>query len=186
MKNVALDMNNPITAAVYPLKAEAVKRAKVEGQKVIDRVLADMESSGWNLDVAAPYPKSFGPQFPGKLKYQQMKTDRDFYSSLTACNWVTKRPTEPDMRKRSPDAEARFIDQCEKLAAYQYDSFVMKICAKIGEVALAHLEGSHVWGHSFMTVTKMDLTVERWKTHQIVNYSKFGMPYNQWPSRKIK
>jgi hypothetical protein len=50
----------------------------------------------------------------------------------------------------------------------------------------ASITGTHIWGHSVLTVTLPNGTVERWKTQQIVNQSKLGLLFNQWPSRKMK
>lgn len=62
----------------------------------------------------------------------------------------------------------------------------MKLEMKIGEHLTATLEGNHVWGDSFITVEKANGENERWRTHTILNVSKLGLYFNQFPTRKIK
>ncbi len=80
----------------------------------------------------------------------------------------------------------RFISNSEQDAALQYDAFICKMVAKVGDVTDATLQGDHVWSHSILTVTLPDGSQQRWKTQQIVNYSVYGTPYLQWPSRIVK
>ena len=81
--------------------------------------------------------------------------------------------------------EERFVQSAMEMAAAQYDAFVDQAGGKIGKCDAASLAGSHVWGHSILTVAKGE-TVERWKTQQIVNQSVLGTVFNQWPTRKLK
>lgn len=61
-----------------------------------------------------------------------------------------------------------------------------KLIGKIGPVTSATIKGNHVWGHSVLTITNPDAVVEHWKTRQIVNVSKLGKLFNQWPTRKTE
>ncbi|MNE44768.1 hypothetical protein D3C80_1390130 [compost metagenome] len=93
---------------------------------------------------------------------------------------------DPDPARMSPNGCALFVKQAQENASAQYDAFIAKLEAKIGEVTAAILSGEHVWGHSILTVTKADGTTEKWKTQMIVNVSVLGNLFNQWPTRKVK
>ena len=85
----------------------------------------------------------------------------------------------------SQDKCSHFIDMEKRLAADQYDLFVMKMVRKIGPCKRATIKGNHIWGESFLTVSFADKADEIWKTQQIINTSKHGKRYPQWPSRII-
>jgi hypothetical protein len=172
---------NPIEAAIGPLKSQAMERAEKDAKALIERVLTDLEKNGWNLDLAAPRPNSR----MSRIEYKTKASINNLYALITASDWVTRRMNEPDMRKRSEKNEVKFVQNAVELAAAQYDAFVRKLVSKIGPCDNAILTGSHVWGYSILTVNKGLLT-ERWQTQQIVNQSKLGTIFNQWPSRKLR
>jgi len=174
----------PVGRALHPQKASAVLSARETAKNVIARVYAELDAHGWDLNAVAPYPSSFGSS---REDYQRGKSKHNLYSSLT-------RPSGPASYARKPphivvaDQESadRFVSHTEQDAALQYDAFICKMVSKVGEVTAAQIAGEHVWGHSILTVVLRDGTSQRWKTQQITNYSVYGRPYLQWPSRKIK
>jgi len=97
-----------------------------------------------------------------------------------------RRNNDPEIIRISDDLVARFIKIAKEDAAIQYDEFVAKLVIKIGKVTDATLFGNHVWSFSILTVTKEDGSIEKWKTQMIVNISKLGKLFNQWPTRKMK
>lgn len=177
-----LDPTNAITAAILPLKTDAIERAEQEARLAISRVLHDFEDAGWDLDKVAPR----GDSWNDPRNYKTMMAKHNFYNSLSTYTAPTRMPGQPNTRKRSEEAEARFIKNAREDAALQYDMFVAKLVRKIGACETATLAGSHVWGHSILTVTKADASIERWKTQTIINVSVHGKLFNQWPSRKVK
>ena len=172
-----------IESAVMPLKSEAIERAEQEANRVIARVISEMESANWDLSVAAPRPNSR----LSRNEYARLMSRHDLFRSLTTYTGDgTRRPNEPEYRARSIEAEQRFITAAKQDAAVQYDLFVAKLAEKAGEATGAVLNGSHIWGYSILTVTKANGAVERWKTQMIINVSKLGKLFNQFPTRKIK
>jgi len=176
---------NPIEKAVLPLKKDAIARAKETAEQMIERIRSDLDEAGGDINKAAPYPKSsdYGMVYAAK---------RSRYNDFHA---VTK--THPDHRPSyrfdepkfvviDEEKVVRFIEQYMEWAAADYDAFVVKLVKKIGEVKKAKLHGNHVWGYSTLVVTKPDGEVQAWKTQQIVNRSKLGKPFNQWPTRRMK
>lgn len=178
-----LDMSNVIVAAIYPAKAEAMDRAEKWARERMDNALAEIAAAGWDLNVCAPRPRS---TIVSRLKYHTDMSKHVFYSRITKATWCSKSQSAPDIREKSQALEARYINACREATAEQYDAFVWKMLGKIGDATEAKLEGNHVWGYSFLTVFKPDNSLQVWKTQQILNVSKLGTLFNQWPSRKIK
>lgn len=180
--NEVLDPTNPIAAAVLPLKSTAQDRAEKHAREVITGVTSEMLINNNNVNAFAPYPRAFNMS---RAEYHKKKAKHDLVISLT------KRVNPNDYVSDSPRVMCeksceRFVAEARTFAAAQYDAFVFKLTHKIGATTSAVLDGNHVWSTSFLTVVKADSTREVWKTQTIVNHTKFGMPYLQWPSRKVK
>ena len=173
---------NAIENAVLPLKSDAVERAEQEAQRIVARIINALEAADWNLNVVAPRPHTR----MSREEYVRLLSKHDLFKSVTIHTQTSRSPSEPDIRARSIESEQRFIDAAKKDAAYQYDLFVAKLVKKVGEASSADLAGSHVWGHSILTVTKPDGCVQKWKTQMIINISKLGKVFNQFPTRVVK
>jgi hypothetical protein len=177
-----------IAKAVEPVRAEAIARATKEAYAVIAKVEVALAGAGGDREVLAPFPNSF------KCDKRSFMIQKGYYTlvrDLTEADvepgtYVSRSPRAPDPARMSPKGCAKFVKQSQEDASAQYDSFIAKLEAKIGEVTAATLSGEHVWGHSVLTVTKADGTSEKWKTQMIVNVSVLGKLFNQWPSRKMK
>ena len=140
------------------------------------RRLAECEN---NADVLAPRPAYNDPS------YKEKSARRTLLNSLTVSLKGDLRYNEPDFRAMDDKRISYFIDQAKLDAAAQYDAFVAKLCKKIGQVAAAELDGNHVWNYSILTV-ETGIGEEKYKTQMIVNVSKHGKLFNQWPTRKVK
>ena len=172
----------PVGRAVHALKAAAVQRAGVEAAAQAERMYQMLEAAGWNLDVVAPRPTSG----MGRERYRAASARNQVFSSVTRPAATSRRWGEPDIRVASPEDVARFIARAERDAATEYDAFICKLVAKVGDVVDASLEGDHVWSRSTLTVTLPSGAVQRWMTQQIVNVSVLGLLFNQWPTRLMK
>lgn len=176
---------NHIEAAVLPLKSEAIVRAEKEARAIVEQVAGLLDQAGGDLQICAPYPSAWNM---GRNEYLQKLSKYDLFRKLTSQINPNggRRPRDPEMAKMDSERIERYVEAAKKNAAEQYDLFVAKLNSKIGEVTAAELEGNHVWGYSFLTVTKPDNTKEIWKTQMIVNQSKLGLLFNQFPTRKVK
>ena len=177
-------MTPPVEAAIAHLKGEAMTRAQIDAIAQIGRIIKIIEEHGWDVEKAAPYPNS---NWRSREEYITKRARYNIFRRLTKSKNTTgcRKMNDPDFVEVSPINEATFVNEAIDRAAIQYDAFVAKLVGKIGDCDTATLSGSHVWGYSILTVTKGS-TVERWKTQQIVNVSKLGLLFNQWPSRKMK
>ena len=173
---------NKIEAAVAHLRSEAIARAEKETQTLVDRMIQDLVAVDMDLDKAAPYPKAN----IDKAAYQQAMTRRSMFLNIARSVKHTRRPSDPFTVEVTNEAINRVLTQAAENAAAEYDAFVAKLIGKIGEVSEAELFGNHVWGNSMLHVTKLDGTKECWKTQMIINISKLGKLFNQFPTRKVK
>jgi len=178
-------MTNPIVEAVSPLKNSAMDRAEQHANSLINRVKKELEIGGWDLNAVAPYPRAWGAS---KKSYAEARSRNAMFWALVvpAGEQASRITGKPYIVKLSDTKIQKFVDSARKDAAEQYDSFVAKLVSKIGEVEKASLIGDHVWSHSILVVSKRDGSVERWKTQMIINVSKLGNLFNQWPTRKVK
>lgn len=173
---------NPIEAAVAPLRVDAVARATKEANDLVDRVTIQLAAADNDMNKCAPYP-SRGMTVN---KYHSALSRYKLFNSLVTYRECTHRPGQLAYADLDIEKVYRFIEETKKTAAEQYDAFVAKLVAKIGNVSEAELLGNHVWSHSILSVKKADGSGERWKTQMIVNVSKLGKLFNQWPTRKVK
>lgn len=177
---------NPIEAAVLPLKSVAMARAEMKANEIVERVRAELEKADGDARIAAPYPNAISM---GREEYQKKHARYNLFRMLSKTDETKKvgyRLDDPEYRVMNDDLIARFVKVASDNAAAQYDAFVAKLNSKIGEVTSATLEGNHVWGHSILRVVKADGSKENWKTQMIVNQSKLGTVFNQFPTRKVK
>lgn len=176
-------MTNKIEIAVMPLKVSAVERAEKEAKELVERYTVKLVEAGFDLDVAAPYPNTIRCS---RNEYHSAMAKRSTFCMIAKHVKGSRRHGEPAIVEICPEYVERFINMAKTDAAVQYDMFVAKLIIKIGEVTDATLKGDHVWSFSILTVTKADGSVENWKTQMIINISKLGKLFNQWPTRKVK
>jgi hypothetical protein len=176
-----IDSRHPVALAVEPFRAEAIERTKQFAAETVEKVRNELEAAGNDLNKCAPFPSSkmYGYQYhTANAKYR-------LFHSVCKSREACSRPNQPNLADVSPERVERFIQDAAERAAIDYDAFIVKLCGKIGRCDSAEINGSHVWGYSLLTVAKGE-TIEVWKTQQIVNTSKLGKVFNQWPSRKVK
>jgi hypothetical protein len=178
----SLSMTNKIELAVMPLKTAAIERAEKEAKELVVRYVINLANVGYDLSKVAPYPKST----MSRNDYAIAMARRSTYHMITKVVSGSRRMNEPEIVEVIPEYVVKFIETTKKDAAEQYDAFVAKLIIKIGDVNEATLVGDHVWSYSILTVTKAFGNTEKWKTQMIVNISKLGKLFNQWPTRKVK
>lgn len=166
-----------IAAAVAPLKVMAHARATIEALRIVRKVAAKLEAAGWDREIAAPYPRNFD-----RAKLSRAK----LVGSLTATASGTHRPGTPCIVTMNLAGISRFIQAAQDNAAAQFDSYVAKLDRKVGTVTEAKLTGANIWGHSMLRVVTEAGEAQNWKTQMILNVSKLGTLFNQFPTRKVK
>ena len=181
-------MTNPIETAVAPFKSEAIAYGEQEAAKSVERILALLAEHDFDANAANPRPHYSNGTRDEFKRYGIRSTKIQSVSIFDKDrNPLISRYNGPSFVKADQNKIDLFIKQVGEAYGVSYEKFVEKLIHKIGAgVESASLEGNHVWGHSILTVTKADGSVERWKTQTILNFSVHGTPFNQWPTRKVK
>lgn len=177
-------MTNLIEAAVAPIKTDALDRAEQDTREYLAGLIADLVTNDMNLTITAPRPRSTMER--GAYQAASAKLSIFHQITETISQASPREPNAPTIVKVRMDGIEKLVSKAREEAGVQYDAFVAKLVQKVGPVVSATLNGNHVWGYSTLTVEKADGTVENWKTQQIVNVSKLGNLFNQWPTRKVK
>lgn len=175
----------PVGQALHAAKADAVSDAGSDARQYADKVREDLLAHGWDINAAAPYPWRKDGYAADAARHKHNTYSRLTQSDPAKGYQRNGMNNEPRFVVMSDTGVARFVEDAERNAALYYDAFIVKMVAKVGECDSAEISGSHVWSHSILTVTK-GASVERWKTQQIVNTSKLGLRFPQWPSRLMK
>jgi len=173
---------NPIEQAVAPLKNDAILKAELHAVALIEKCRKELENAGNDLQLVAPYPKA------GKVsrsEYFMAMSKRQLFQSLVTYRQGSRRVNEPEYVDITEDRIQRFMGVTKADASAQYDTFVAKLIGKIGEASEATLVGNHVWSFSVLKVITASGT-QNWKTQMIINVSKLGKLFNQFPTRKVK
>jgi hypothetical protein len=178
---------NPVYLAVMPLKEAAIARAEKHANEQVTSMTEALKTADWRINVVAPRPNSYRMS---RFEYKQCAGRRSMFDSITTDRKgqsVLMRYEDTERRVDLCDKRiANFISCAKKDAAAQYDAFVEKLVAKVGDVTAATLAGCHVWGHSVLTVVTAAGESQRWQTQMIMNVSCLGKLFNQWPTRKLK
>ena len=179
-KVIYLDESNPIVQVVLPLKKDAAAQAEQYAKDAIAALRKELEENGWDERIVAPYNS-----------HSRMAIQK-YYFLHSVCEWDYKKQpgsrgmNGPCLVKMDSNRSQKYIAKAIADAERDYDLFVLKLTLKIGAVTAAKLEGNHVWGDSLLTVSIPDGSEQVWRTHQIVNTSKLGLLFLQWPTRKLK
>ena len=178
---------NQIKNAVEPMKQLSVARAVEYAQNRINRTMEKLAADDMNSSVQFGYP--WGIQ--NRAMYMKQKALYDFVCTITQSD--SSRPSPAGSRKTvsyvvpNENGVARHIKQVADDAALAFDAYVYKLNQKVGEVTEAQVTTSwDLWMDSNLAVTKADGTKEVWNTKCITNYSKFGLAFNQFPTRLTK
>lgn len=140
-----------------------VDAARQRALTFINRVKDKINSAG-GLDKIAPTPNPKDDH----TKYEEAKKKRTFYSMMDKIS-----------SEEYSDREAR-------AAGDSYDAWVYKLVQKIGKpVTQADVTGDP-WTGSTISVTTNDGEQQRWDTKMIINRSKLGKMFNQFPTRRVK
>jgi len=174
---------SPIATAVEPLRAAAISRAVEYANAIIKTVSERLAECAYDLNAAYPYPSA---KLGRCAEYFKRKQDLTTASHLVTWRQCSHRVSEPCYVDIVLVKVKKYIEESKASASASYDLFITKLESKIGAHTSATLSGNHVWGHSELTVTMPDGSTQVWRTQMIVNVSKNGLLFNQFPSRQVK
>jgi hypothetical protein len=171
-----------IANAVAPLKQQSIDSAVAFATAQVERMLNKLEEAGWDANVVNPPVGSFC----SRETYMRHQNTRNFISIITKSAEISRKPRDPDIRVKDEQGIAHYLEQTAKDAGADFEAFVHKLNAKVGEVVSAELGSDNVWYNSYLVVVKPEGEKQVWNTQIITNYSKYGKAFNQFPTRQVK
>lgn len=174
---------------VLPLLKCAQDEAEAQTRSEAERVEEILAKHGFDLEKVAPKAKSV--YFNGKKNWEatyeahrKANIKRVFYQSFCEVESSTKDST---ILKMSQEAIERKVEQSRCDAAFEFEAYVAKLNAKINDPVLqAELsQVAGVWFDSDLTVVTQNKGTQVWNTKVIVNFSKHGKAFNQFPTRLV-
>ena len=174
---------NLIANAVAPLKQQSIDSAVAFATAQVERMLNKLEEAGWDANVVNP-PLRTG--YYNRETYMRHQNTRNFISIITKSAKISRSPRDPDICVKDEQGIARYLEQTAKDAGVDFEAFVHKLNAKVGEVVSAELGSDNVWFDSYLVVVKPEGEKQVWNTQIITNYSKYGKAFNQFPTRQVK
>lgn len=153
-----------------------MKRAADAAEKQYEDCMLELEKHDWDLDEAAPRPTGQD----SKSTYRAKEQKRNFLMSLTNAT------RSGNNRAYSAEKKKGHMDAAAEDARENYMAWVAKIIDKIGKVVQSAEMHGNPWTGSTLHVVTQDGEHQTWKTNMIINVSKYGRLFNQFPSRQAK
>lgn len=168
-----------VLAAVLPLMEGFATAAADRMTTHIAKVRAQVKAEG--LDVAFPEPVRLTTQ----ERWNRVKVAQ--YDAAVGRRSFAERVCGLVERVDAEEFATREIETAVFFARSSFLSYAWKLDSKVGDVIAARLETvAGVWGESYLHVQNAAGNVTKWKTQTITNYSVYGTPYFQWPTRIVK
>lgn len=188
IKNVLL--TDKVYLAVLPLKVASEERAEKSTRQNIFEHLEVLKTVGNDLDKYAPH--GMPPTAPRySYEWDAQRIQENAANGLRS--YILSFTNRVDVYSNTPNVVAADLDHIEVLvqrairdAGLAFEAYVHKLNAKIGDKVLeATLTGSP-WHDSLLTVQTENKGTQYWNTKTIVNCSKLGKLFNQYPTRLAK
>lgn len=161
-------------------KDMAHKRAK----EFLDTKITDLKNHGWDLNKIAPRP-SYNSQ--SRTEYQAMMQQRSLFLQITKPKNASTKVGDPtDIRVLNKAGVDHYINAAVVSAEAAYRSFMHKMITKIGKPVVEAEMSGNIWTNAILTVKTNDGETQRWKTKMILNFSKYQLMFNQFPTTKMK
>lgn len=155
-----------LVTALKENKTQYVEEARKRGLRFITNSQRKIEDKG-GVDSFAPDPDR-GMARSNPEAYTKARKLRGWAEMIMSQN---------------PD---QFAEKEAKAAGDSYDAWVYKLVQKIGKPVTGANVSGDPWSGSTITVTTNDGEQQRWKTQMIINTSKLGKQFNQFPTRRMK
>lgn len=176
-----------ITQAVLPMKERAMTRAATSILDRIDQMLWDLEHLfQMDREKMAPYPSSMRCT---RVQYMAQKAEHEFLGRITKGKKFARSFGEPDICERDEPGIKREVERAKEMAALAFEAYAVKLALKIGPnvvKASALSVGDDLWMSSQLKAFTEDQDFTVWNTKTIVNCSKLGKLFFQFPTRKGK
>lgn len=171
-------------------KQEYIEGAAKRADEFVQHLMDVLAKAGWNLNAVAPEPDykmsrtAYNSAASRRQTYNRLVTQPDHGQPSYLRRSVAK--DEPLIVKPNEAGRKHYIEASKAEAAARYDAFIQKMIEKIGKpVENAKLTGS-IWTGCQIWVRCVDGEEQIWNTKMIINFSKYQLMFNQFPSRRAK
>lgn len=177
-------MNEILNQSTLAQRAEYVARVEEARLSNLKHMRAQLAANAMDLDIVAPYPSSYGPNFHGRKAYRIAMSLRNHYQLSFVSTGATRSFKDPCIVVEKPDAEAKVRAAARVEANACFDAYLLKLEGKIAKPIRSAVLTGRLWDGSTLTVT-LDFEVQVWDTKCILNVSCLGKLFNQWPTRRV-
>jgi hypothetical protein len=175
-----------LSKELAPYLVEMKKRYREGGKQFVSLIEKKLKEHDWDLNKLVPRMKNIHDR-KAYIEYQRYKQKIQTVTEPDKDkNPLVLRFDGPYYLQMAPGKIAAFLQQMEKDAEVSFDSYIAKLAEKIGqEIKSADVQGN-LWNGSILEVVTLANEVQRWKTQIIINRSKLGLLFNQYPTRRMK
>jgi hypothetical protein len=154
-----------MTEALESVKQDVINTYADYAGRQIETIKATLIENG--MDMKAAYPDRDSRQTPEAITDATGSTVQGHYT-----------------RKFSAQKEAEYIEMNKESAAFSFASYIEKMAMKLGDKGIVKVSfDGRIWNRCAVTITCDDGSVTTLDTQIIVNTSKNGKLFNQWPTR---
>jgi len=172
----------PLAILVEPLRQHAMNAAAVRFNQVCAGVFKQLADHDWAINKAYPYPHGH----MSRAQYAEAKRDHNLAASLTrVVGNPVRRFSDPLIVEADGAKQSKLIDEVRAMASSSFDAFVAKLEGKVGPYSSCAFLAEGTWNNSVIEFQTPEGPA-RWKTQCILNISKLGLVFNQWPTRRVK
>jgi len=160
-----------------------IERAKEMKKETIDYLAGKLKAVDWDLDKLFEQPDY---RKHGRHQHRELANNRGNYLQLfdveSQAGSYDRDPNKHTKLKRSPKKEKIAIQQAAEGAKASYLEWVEKMIDKIGKPVVKAKTSGNPWTGSILEVETDDGEKQMWHTKMILNFSKYGTMFNQFPS----
>jgi hypothetical protein len=183
----AKNSGSVIAEATQPLKDAAIEKTRVEAEEFVAAVKKRLAKVGFDPYAIVPRIESLGRGVSVWSREYEEHSEKVKEADSKRRMYQQFLDRSTGDYRWSNEAAASYVKMCMDNTAMHYDSYVAKMNQKTNFPIAADFRWiGDVWGHSDLSVTLKDGTKEIWRTQVIINFSKYGLIFNQWPSRRVK
>jgi anion-transporting ArsA/GET3 family ATPase len=150
-----------------------VSKAEERALESYQRVLNRLEEHEMNIDSLAPQPHSR----MSTGEYRAAQNYRAFINSLVVID-------NGPFVKKSLAKKTKYIETVKQQAREDYLAWISKMIEKIGKPVVSAVATGNPWQDSKLRVNTNDGEEQIWHTQMIINTSKYGKLFNQFPSTR--
>jgi hypothetical protein len=178
-KETKMKIENPIIAALNANLESVLHVVDTNYRSYLQTIIYRVAECTGNIDKAFPSPSA-------NLSHNEYHA-KSVLRHLAREIHILPPVYLSDLHLLSEGVDQNGVDflvkRHQKDTIERYEQYVNKLINKVGDCDSVTVAGD-LWNYSILTITN-GAVVERWKTSMILNVSKNGKVFNQFPTRKI-